>query len=361
MQFAETYIFQEGGNRMKALPRRVEYLDIAKGIGILLVVWAHARGPYNAYIYQFHMPLFFLISGFLYSRKSTVKEFILKKIKSLYIPFVFWNLLFYFGETAANFDITKWKEMARFTLCILLAIEKDGQFLGASWFLGSLFLMSILYKIIDTIIPESPAKDAVVLALFAAFAIIGFQITLPHFLSRTIILGLFFAIGAFVKKRRDLFAPYNCAGAAVVSALIFIVIGHYNSANMGANEYTSPVLFVIGALMASYALIYFCKAIEKSQNTLVTKAKAAILLLGRRSMDIVIWQFVAFRIGIAAQMYLNHEEMTISNLLSYYPLYSEAHGWWIIYLVIGLVVPLLWCQLLRAGLWGKLFQKLHIV
>lgn len=33
------------------MKQRAGYLDIAKGIGILLVVWAHARGPFSTYIY----------------------------------------------------------------------------------------------------------------------------------------------------------------------------------------------------------------------------------------------------------------------------------------------------------------------
>ena len=37
------------------MKQRAGYLDIAKGIGILLVVWAHARGPFSTYIYQFHI------------------------------------------------------------------------------------------------------------------------------------------------------------------------------------------------------------------------------------------------------------------------------------------------------------------
>ena len=41
---------------------RIETIDIAKGLGILFVVWSHAKGPFTPYMYQFHMPLFFLIS-----------------------------------------------------------------------------------------------------------------------------------------------------------------------------------------------------------------------------------------------------------------------------------------------------------
>ena len=73
---------------MKKL-QRLEYLDIAKGIGILLVVWAHAKGPFQSHIYQFHMPFFFLISGYLYSSKKNFLEYLKGKICSLYIPFVF--------------------------------------------------------------------------------------------------------------------------------------------------------------------------------------------------------------------------------------------------------------------------------
>ena len=40
--------------------KRIEWLDIAKGIGIFLVVYAHARAPYSSYIYNFHMPFFSL-------------------------------------------------------------------------------------------------------------------------------------------------------------------------------------------------------------------------------------------------------------------------------------------------------------
>ena len=79
--------------------KRIEWLDIAKGIGIFLVVYAHARAPYNSYIYNFHMPFFFLISGILYKSGGDVKTYILKKVKTLYIPFAGWNLIFPFAPS----------------------------------------------------------------------------------------------------------------------------------------------------------------------------------------------------------------------------------------------------------------------
>ena len=66
---------------------RINYLDIAKGIGIILVVWAHARGPFMSYMYQMHMPFFFLISGLLYHPDISWKEYFVRKLKSLYIDY----------------------------------------------------------------------------------------------------------------------------------------------------------------------------------------------------------------------------------------------------------------------------------
>jgi fucose 4-O-acetylase-like acetyltransferase len=351
------------GNMMEEkyseLPQnRIEYLDIAKGIGIILVVLAHARVPQSTYIYQFHMPFFFLISGLLYNTSTNLKDYIFRKIKSLYIPFVFWNLFFVLSKGIIRGSGAK--VLIKSSIEIILTLSKDGEFLGATWFLGSLFVIAILYKIIDIVIPESDIKPFLIVGLFTCFAIIGFQITFKYMISRTLILGLFYAAGAFVKSHKHYFAG-GSFGLAIICFVTFWLIGRHNSANMGKNEYTYPVLFVIGAFMASYAVIYFCMWLEKIQNNYISVLKKILIHLGKRSIDIVIWQFVFFRVGIIAQIYLNHEELSISNILSYYPLYSEARGWWIIYTIIGILLPLIWCDFLRIGPWGYVLKKLCIV
>lgn len=88
--------------------KRIEYLDVAKGVGIILVVWAHASGPFSNYINQFHMPLFFLISGFLYNSRLSVIEYVKNKVIHLYIPFVFWNLLGFIGTSVLTYIENTW-------------------------------------------------------------------------------------------------------------------------------------------------------------------------------------------------------------------------------------------------------------
>ena len=81
-------------------PKRINYTDIAKGIGIILVIFGHTlRGVPGLvnFIYSFHVPLFFVISGFFYSpsKNDNTKLFILKKVKTLLIPFFSFYLLSY--------------------------------------------------------------------------------------------------------------------------------------------------------------------------------------------------------------------------------------------------------------------------
>lgn len=55
------------------------------------MVIGHASSPFHDFIYLFHMPLFFMISGFFFNPEKIFKKkaFLIKKLNRLYIPFVF--------------------------------------------------------------------------------------------------------------------------------------------------------------------------------------------------------------------------------------------------------------------------------
>ncbi len=56
--------------------KRFDWIDIAKGIGMLLVIIAHCSiGRYGDIIFSFHMPLFFICSGFTLRVSQTVEDF----------------------------------------------------------------------------------------------------------------------------------------------------------------------------------------------------------------------------------------------------------------------------------------------
>ena len=62
---------------------RIKFIDYSKGLGILFVVFGHVYCASNIvtnWIYSFHMPLFFIISGFLLNFEYRYKTIIFKKI-----------------------------------------------------------------------------------------------------------------------------------------------------------------------------------------------------------------------------------------------------------------------------------------
>lgn len=73
---------------------RLDWVDVARGIGIIAVVAGHVwtRGPMRDAIYSFHMPLFFLLSGML-SRPHPVGAFTRRQLLSQMRPYAIYLLL----------------------------------------------------------------------------------------------------------------------------------------------------------------------------------------------------------------------------------------------------------------------------
>ena len=127
------------------MSKRIEYIDIARGIGILLVVLGHNDfalvSPF-AYkvIYSFHMPLFFFLSGYFINPSVGFWEFIKKRFNSLLKPYLFTIFMIYFvsvsfekmGFQTAIFRITK-------------SLYGSGYYIDwvQLWFLPHLFVVSL--------------------------------------------------------------------------------------------------------------------------------------------------------------------------------------------------------------------------
>ena len=72
---------------------RIQWIDFAKVLGIWLVVYAHTPKPlFGEHIFSFHMPLFFMISGYLYKIRNT-KDELKHVVRTLIIPYILFNLL----------------------------------------------------------------------------------------------------------------------------------------------------------------------------------------------------------------------------------------------------------------------------
>ena len=132
---------------------------LAKGIGIILVVFGHCiqygngqayentaaffHDPLFILIYSFHMPLFVLISGFFCTRSVRTYSwtfYIKNKVLQLILPIFYWSILYKSVELIGNQE----KTSENFGLFLKQWIN---YFFSSQWFLWAVFLYSILFTI----------------------------------------------------------------------------------------------------------------------------------------------------------------------------------------------------------------------
>lgn len=126
---------------------RFDWADIAKGIGIFLMVMGHAGlpGAVHNWIYSFHMPFFFILSGFFFKNgKYSFGEFVWRKFKTLIVPYIFFVTsieLLRYGLVAIGLEVPAPRPVGDVVFL--------GRDMGATWFLLSLFLTEVLYYLLD--------------------------------------------------------------------------------------------------------------------------------------------------------------------------------------------------------------------
>lgn len=90
----------------------MHYLDLAKGVCILLVVLFHFNDfrPIFLLLTQLRMPLYFFLSGVFFRTYNDSSTFLKKKINNLIIPLIFFDLMYVALSCIAshNFDLTQY-------------------------------------------------------------------------------------------------------------------------------------------------------------------------------------------------------------------------------------------------------------
>ena len=322
--------------------QRDKTLDIAKGICIILMVIGHSGCPtyLNYFIYMFHMPCFFFISGWLLNDRyiTDLKTGLIQKAKGSYYPFVKWTLIFLlFHNVFASMHIYEnsysWQtSMER----IVRAFTMTGseQLLGGFWFLISLFWASIISLLFlstlskHKIVTENKIRGGVILTLIIAMLWHYIPIALPQmFGEQTILATAFYLSGYLFKKKKMEFKPFY-ASLLIIPAL-FACFMHLA---MDTEGWRVLVLYVI-AMSAIGGVM--------SMSSIVARGKMAPILtyIGSKTLYILVFHFLAFKVVSSFVIQINCLPI---NELSHFPVLEHAICYlWIIYSLTGIGLPML--------------------
>jgi len=282
--------------------KKLEWLDVAKGLGIILVVAGHSiidGGPYAAargVIYTFHMPLFFILSGYTV-KNGEFWPYMLKKLQGLIVPYTAY--LFLIGLPVAYFShASKHKSFPIEFLSYFYGGAHLVTYMTVFWFVTCLFFALLLFQYILTKFKNlfDPRLLCAICACYALAYAISWKIHFPTPLAIGVVpMAVTFL---WIGKAFSGFEQKSTTIIAASSAIILLILAIFRqvppfAVDMKNALYGPPLVATMLATALSFLIIFASKVITR-----VESASKFLQLLGRASITIM---FLSQPIVLACQ------------------------------------------------------------
>lgn len=295
------------------MTNRVEHVDIAKGISIILVALFHSKissfspDAMNA-MGLFRMPLFFFLSGVFFSTSTDTLTFLWRKSDALLKP--------YFATLLIVFVFEGLFGEAHLSTQLVGILYGNGDTIvpkwGPLWFLTHLFLIYaftyVIFRITNIQNKDVFFKCTFVVMLmvvgvywidtfwYLKISLFSEEILIPGLpfgLDIVFISASFFISGAFLRRKVIDFRPNLYV--LFFSAVTFLMVAILTDAHMDLNQrvYTNPFFTTTGSACGIYAVLCFAFYLNK-----ITIPRKIFLTFGQASLFILI-----FHIAIGSNVY----------------------------------------------------------
>ena len=333
------------------------FICIAKAIGIILVVVGHSRGIeyVDRFIYFFHMPLFFVCSGYFFNDNTDFLSVVKKRFLRLYIPYfkwcvavlllhnIFYDLHMYNQEFGINHFSSDYFHLMDFRHSIgSLFIFMDGdqtRILGGFWFIKELFFGSLIVALLICALKKIKCLNRhtsyfiiiffILISIICRYADINFPI-----IENVSLLSLsmaFYLIG-YVWRKYEIKNIYNIRTACICGGLLLLL----------SFIWDEPSMFVPYYLIIPYSLIAIIGIMMVlSLAHLIDKRNPSTLLyyIGNSTLTILALHMLVFK--FVSLIKIQFYDLNISYLAQY-PVTLPEHNcyWWILYSFVGIFIPI---------------------
>lgn len=301
---------------MTVAPRteRVEWIDAAKGLGIVLIVLGHITSVetpswFYIYLYAFHVPLFFFVSGLTFKPAAKpLGRFFSDKVRTLLVPYLCYALLgyaFYLaGYLAAKalhlhieqFNYGPWHPL----FGVFYGTLGNGNLVNTPvWFIIALFCTVLIGYGINSWLPNMPLRLIAVGLLACTGYLVSRRYTLPFSLSSALIGLVFFQAGHLhARSRFQLTDPrlrWAAFGVLFVASLFSYLNGFVTLADTIIGQ---PLAYAFFAFVGTYAVILLVQGLGPSGRWLAR--------LGQYSMAIMVIHMLiikSVKVALAAALH----------------------------------------------------------
>jgi fucose 4-O-acetylase-like acetyltransferase len=305
-----------------------KWIDISKGIGILLVEFSHFGGfPYFWVTGPFYVSIFFIISGYTYKDYGiTYKEFIIKKAKRLLVPYLFFNVIYWVINIILNHNLfinTVAVLYSRY--CLYPWGHKDNVIFfsmlnnAPTWFLTAMFATFVFFKKLSE---YDHVKQWLIIAAFIplTYFLNKLPVLLPWSIDCALLFAVFMFIGYRMKDMEDLFFKQK----KIILVLLFIALAtvHYFLTRYNGNTNLSVrvlgksvFVLILTASTGSCLCMMVSKCIEN--NFLGT----LLSVIGKHSMSIfcthlIIFTVISKLLPVPGLKNFNHFPMNIAMVIA---------------------------------------------
>lgn len=350
---------------MPQLSNRNPQIDIIKGVGICLMVLGHCGSPITHFIYLFHMPIFFIVSGYVFNLSYSdsfdgIKKLFIKRLKGLWIPFAVFSVLYvllwniFVRAHIYDADFKTSQEIVKGIVKVCIFTCEGGQMSGAFWFLRTLFFTTIGYGIIEYILNLLQLKHKFYFHVLFAIGVftVGYLMSIKQIslygLDLVFVSYIFFAFGRILQKYPMTELQNKRAFVFIIASFsVLLVCNDAGMVDMSKRQYTSPWFYVVSSI-SGWFLMYSVSSMLLKSNILT----AVFSYLGKKTISIIALHFLSFKIVTFIQILIY--DLPIEKLSSY-PYLEVKPYWWILYAIVGICIPITlnWC-------YDKLKQSINI-
>lgn len=253
---------------------RLAEFDIAKGIAIICVILGHLDVLWlKNLVFPFHMPLFFLISGYFLSINRPWKDFLQRKKESLLIPYFFTGYIIIAAAIpiAMILHHSVIVEICRWLMGVLYGNGTDmpsifpniPTFIGALWFLLALFWASLFTRFIVQYCPRYLAP-----IVFITLFYIGWSTSDSIWWPWDIQAGMTAALLVYIgheTRTYNLLKPKPSIGYVILICLFVLSSMYfYNNLEMSKNHFGNGLFDLLRATLITWLIILFSQKINNS-------------------------------------------------------------------------------------------------
>ena len=332
---------------------RNNVVSISKGICIILMVYGHSgcSEVMHNFIYAFHMPLFFFLSGYCFKTKYTQEPFTFVKNKMIGIwwPYVKWVSIFvilhnffikigvfYEGFVFRNSTMNYYSIRDIFIHLVNTLRFCHGELLLAGfWFLFTLFMASIMFIILIKYIHNN-----ILIITFSFLAMITFNYfdyTLPLFhIGDKEFQALFFISIGYAFKNVAIINRYfiNLGNNFLYIICLFISVfigSQYYPSEMISLKFNTIIQYTIIAVIGSMFIYSFASRIAKNKY-----CSKLLTFVGDNTLTILVWHFSMFKVVSLILILLYGKDI---SELSCFPTISSLslNGWNIVYTIFAVI------------------------